>query len=304
MGMPLRKKIYIALGAIIFIIVVAFGSFVWWEFLARRVSPPIVPTTPPVSPSPVPPTTTPPFSPSPTPPTTTPPVDSPLAVSIAQRLEVPWSLDFLPDGSMIFTERPGRIRLFDARQGLVTQPLLTITDVAAVGEGGLLGIAVHPDFSANHFIYVYYTYRTSDGLANQVVRFRLEGRSLLDRKVIISSIPGASIHDGGRLKFGPDKLLYITAGDASVADRAQDLNSLSGKILRLRDDGSIPPNNPFSGSLAPGPWVYSFGHRNPEGLAWDNQGRLWATEHGSSATDELNLIEPGKNYGWPVIRGD
>ena len=119
------------------------------------------------------------------------------------------------------------------------------------------------------------------------------------KKIILDNIPAASNHNGGRIKFGPDGMLYITTGDASLADSAQDKNSLAGKILRLKDDGAIPPDNPFPDSP-----IYSFGHRNPQGLAWDTQGKLWAMEHGSSASDELNLIKPGNNYGWPVIRGD
>lgn len=225
--------------------------------------------------------------------------DSLLAVSIAKKLNIPWALDFLPDGSIIFTERPGRIRLIDVRDGLLTDPLLTIGEVASTGEAGLLGIAVHPDFSGNGFIYVYYTYRNARSLTNKVVRFRMQERELQDETLIIDNIPGASIHDGGRIKFGPDGLLYITTGDATNTSSARDKNSLAGKILRLKDDGTIPGNNPFPGSA-----VFSFGHRNPQGLAWDDKGRLWATEHGSSASDELNLIEPGKNYGWPDIRGD
>jgi len=132
-----------------------------------------------------------------------------------------------------------------------------------------------------------------------VVRFRLDATTLTERTVILEGIPGASIHDGGRLKFGPDDMLYITTGDAAIADLAQDKDSLAGKILRLRDDGSIPSDNPFSNSP-----VFSYGHRNPQGIAWDERGRLWEVEHGQSATDELNLIEPGVNYGWPVIRGN
>ena len=225
--------------------------------------------------------------------------DAPLAVSVAKKLDIPWALDFLPDGSIIFTERPGRIRLIDARDGLLTDPLLAIDEVAHTGEAGLLGIAVHPDFSKNGFIYVYYTYRNVSGLVNKVMRFRMRGRDLLDGTLIIDNIPGASIHDGGRIKFGPDGLFYITTGDATNTNSARDKNSLAGKILRLKDDGTIPGNNPFPGSP-----VFSFGHRNPQGLAWDNKSRLWATEHGSSASDELNLIEPGKNYGWPDFRGD
>lgn len=225
--------------------------------------------------------------------------DVPLAASLAKKLEIPWALDFLPDGSIVFTERAGRVRFIDAQGRLLPNPLLAIGEVAHVGEGGLLGIAVHPDFSKNQFIYVYYTYRGSKDLANQVVRYRKQDKNLLDEKIIIDDIPGAAFHNGGRIKFGPDGLLYITTGDATIRNLAQDKNSLAGKILRLKDDGAIPVNNPFLNSP-----VYSFGHRNPQGLAWDDEGRLWATEHGSRATDEVNLIEPGKNYGWPTIRGD
>jgi len=225
--------------------------------------------------------------------------DIPLAVSLAQKLEIPWALDFLPDGSIVFTEQPGRVRLIDTKKGLLPELLLTIDEVAHRGEGGLLGIAVHSDFADNHFIYVYYTYQEGKNLANRVERFRKESNTLLDKQIIIDNIPGASIHNGGRIKFGLDGMLYITTGDVSLADSAQDRNSLAGNILRLNDDGTLPPDNPLPGSP-----VYSFGHRNPQGLAWDAQGRLWAMGHGSSATDELNLSKPGNNYGWPVIRGD
>jgi glucose/arabinose dehydrogenase len=276
-----RKMVLgIVLGAILVIVIVA-AFLLWWNFLAHRVEvPPFTPTTP--------------GAPTTTTSTTTPPI-----VSLATGLEVPWSLAFLPDGGIIFTERPGRIRLVDPQQGLLADPLLTLADVNASGEGGLLGIALHPAFEANGFVYVYHTYRNGGGLANRVVRFVMRGRSLTGETVIIDGIPGAGNHDGGRIKFGPDGYLYITAGDATNADAAQSLDYLGGKILRLRDDGSIPADNPFPGSP-----VYSYGHRNPEGLAWDDRGRLWATEHGSSATDELNLIVAGRNYGWPVIRGD
>ncbi|MEE9398884.1 MAG: PQQ-dependent sugar dehydrogenase, partial [Dehalococcoidales bacterium] len=142
-------------------------------------------------------------------------------------------------------------------------------------------------------------FQEGENLANRVVRFKKQGNSLIDKTIILDNIPGATNHNGGRIKFGPDGLLYITTGDASIPDLAPNINSLAGKILRLNDDGTIPVDNPFPGSP-----VFSFGHRNPQGLAWDVQGRPWATEHGSRATDELNLIEAGKNYGWPVIRGD
>lgn len=176
---------------------------------------------------------------------------------------------------------------------------MTIDEVAHIGEGGLLGLAVHPNFSENQFVYVYYTYQKGQDLANQVARFKKEDENLVDKKIIVDNIPGAANHNGGRIKFGLDRFLYITTGDALISDLAQDKNSLAGKILRVKDNGSIPTDNPFPSSP-----VYSFGHRNPQGLARDEQGRLWATEHGATANDEINLIEPGKNYGWPIIRGE
>ncbi len=279
MVQSLRKKAYFFI-TIIVVIAVVLAGFLWWNFRANRVAdlPPVPPATAPPAGDQTP--------------------DIPLAASLAQKLEIPWALDFLPDGSLVFTERPGRVRLIDAREGLLPEPLLIIDEVAHQGEGGLLGIAVHPDFASNHFIYVYYTSQ-GENPANRVVRFSKESSTLLDKKIILDNIPAASNHNGGRIKFGPDGLLYITTGDASVAELAQDRDSLAGKILRLEDDGTIPTSNPFPGSP-----VYSLGHRNPQGLAWDAQGRLWATEHGSSTTDELNLIEPGNNYGWPIIHGD
>lgn len=196
------------------------------------------------------------------------------------------------------------MRLINADRTLASQPLITIDDVNAQGEGGLLGITLHPNFSQNNYVYVYYTYRTGGGIANKVVRYTLQDRSLTNPREIISGIPGGSNHDGGRIKFGPDGNLYITAGETFNRELAQDRNTTAGKILRVTDDGSIPADNPFPASP-----VYSFGHRNPQGLAWDDQGRLWETEHGpsgelGSGQDEINIIEPGKNYGWPVIRGD
>lgn len=225
--------------------------------------------------------------------------DYPLASFVAEDLEIPWSLDLLPDGSMIFTERPGRVRLIDVEEGLLPEPLATIDDVAHTGEGGLLGIAVHPDFANNHFVYVYYTYMEDNRLYNKVVRYTEENRELSDARVIIDGIPGGRNHNGGRISFGPDDLLYITTGDAGESSLAQDPDSLAGKILRVTDEGDVPEDNPFQDSP-----VYTLGHRNPQGLAWDDQGRLWATEHGPSARDELNLIEAGNNYGWPEITGD
>lgn len=216
---------------------------------------------------------------------------------MANGLEIPWALAFLPDGRILVTERPGRIRTVDQNGNL--KLIATIPAVKHIGEGGLLGIALHPDFVSNNFVYLYYTYSgDNDRTLNRVSRYKLMQDQLTEEKVIIDNIPGAPNHNGGRIKFGPDKFLYITTGDAQNPSQAQDKNSLAGKILRVTDEGQPAPDNPF-GNL-----VYSYGHRNPQGLAWDGQGQLWATEHGQSALDELNIIGRGVNYGWPEITGD
>jgi len=220
-------------------------------------------------------------------------------------LDTPWALDFAPDGRIFISERPGRIRIVE--QGhLQPEPWMTL-EVTAVGEAGLLGLAVDPQFLQNRFLYVAYSYRIGAfSLRNRLVRLRedVKGKGVLD-KVLIGDVAGASNHDGGRVKFGPDGKLYWTVGDAQTTRYAQNVKSLNGKILRLNSDGTIPADNPF-----PNSYVYSLGHRNPQGLAWQpGTGRLYATEHGPSGfqgccRDEVNFIEPGKNYGWPEIRGD
>lgn len=218
---------------------------------------------------------------------------------VATGLSVPWAIAFLPDGGMLVTERAGRVRLIDKNGNLRSEPIATISEVKPLGEGGLHGVALHPDFDKNHYIYLYYTYgEFGNQTLNRVSRFIFDGNSFSDQKIIVDKIPGASNHDGGRIKFDPDGLLYITTGDASQPSLAQNKDSLAGKILRVTDEGQAASGNPF------GTRIYSYGHRNPQGITWDSQGSLWATEHGQSATDELNLIEPGKNYGWPEIRGD
>lgn len=221
---------------------------------------------------------------------------------IAKNLEVPWALAFLPDNVMLFTERPGRVRMI--RNGVLQPtPIATLDDVTPIGESGLLGIAVHPNFSTNKYIYLYYTYSSNDNnTLNRVVRYKLENDTLTQKTILVDAIPGASNHDGGRIKFGPDTYLYITTGDAQEPSLAQNTKSLAGKILRVTDEGKPAPGNPF-GNL-----VYSYGHRNPQGIAWNQNGTLWETEHGRSGVlsgfDEVNLIESGRNYGWPDIQGD
>jgi aldose sugar dehydrogenase len=218
---------------------------------------------------------------------------------VATNLDIPWSLAFTPDGRLFFTERPGRVRVMQGGQTLAT-PALVLGDVAAVGEGGLLGLAVHPQFATNGFIYVLYTARLPDGSReNRVVRFREVGNTLGEPMVVLDRMGAADIHDGGRIRFGPDGNLYVTMGDMASPSTAQDLASPNGKILRLTDDGGTPSDNPLP-SL-----VYSYGHRNPQGLDWHPVTRdLWETEHGQTGNDELNLILAGRNYGWPVIEGD
>lgn len=218
---------------------------------------------------------------------------------ITDKLVIPWSMVFLPDSSILLTERPGRVRLITPTKTLLENPIATLTDVKAIGEGGLLGIAINPNFSKNKFVYLYYTYSSNgQNTLNKVVRYIFSNNSLSAATTIVSNIPGNSNHNGGRIKFGPDGFLYITTGDSQGPSFSQDKTSLAGKILRVTDDGKPALGNPFNNL------VYSYGHRNPQGLAWDSSGRLWATEHGPSTKDELNLIVKGGNYGWPTITGD
>ena len=210
---------------------------------------------------------------------------------IATNLQEPWGLAF-GDGKIFFTEKVGRVRVID--NGNLLNESVADLHVADVTDAGLLGITTHPDFLTNHFLYVYYTYKENDKLWNKVLRITVPNDKISDAKVILDKIPGAEFDNGGSLKFGPDKKLYIGTGDATDEDSAQNLNSFAGKILRLNDDGSIPNDNPFPNSP-----IYSYGHRNPQGLAWDDQGNLYETEEGPTKNDEINIIEKGKNYGWP-----
>lgn len=217
-------------------------------------------------------------------------------------LEVPWSIVFGPDREMYFTERPGRLMVL--KPGSSSPDLIAaIPGVVHQGEGGLMGLALHPDFKSNGYLYVSYTFRFKGSLANRVDRFRLRNGGLEGQTTIIEYLPGSSVHNGCRLRFGPDRKLHITAGDAADRKIAQDPSSLGGKILRVNDDGTIPGDNPRRGSP-----IYALGFRNPQGIDWHPvSGLLFETEHGPSGFDgpgggdEVNIVDAGCNHGWPVI---
>ncbi|MDP9797110.1 glucose/arabinose dehydrogenase [Catenuloplanes nepalensis] len=208
---------------------------------------------------------------------------------VAQGLEVPWGLAWLPGGDALVAERMSARLLRIPAGGGAVQTVGTVPGVSPVGEAGLLGLAVSPD----EWVYAYLTSAND----NRIVRFRLD--ALGSPQTIVTGIPRGSIHAGGRIAFGPDGKLYAGAGDAGTTANAQNPASLGGKILRLNPDGTVPSDNPTAGSL-----VYSLGHRNVQGLAWDAAGRLYASEFGQNTWDEVNLITPGANYGWPVVEGD
>lgn len=218
---------------------------------------------------------------------------------VAENLNIPWDIAFLSSIEFLVTERPGnlvKIRL-ESDKTIVKK----IETVVHNGEGGLLGLTLDPNYENNKFLYMYYTYSNNGNLFNKVERYKFENDTLSEPIVIIDGIKGSRNHDGGRIRFGPDNLLYITTGDAEDTATAQDVNSLNGKILRIKSDGSIPEGNVNNSA------VFSLGHRNPQGITWDGQGSLWSSEHGPSGlqtgNDEINLIEIGKNYGWPTIKG-
>lgn len=225
-------------------------------------------------------------------------VDHKMVHVIATDLNIPWDIAFPSQDELLITERSGTI-LYRTPSG---DRRIPIEETLKQHEGGLLGIALHPNFKENRWVYIYNTVGDPGKTHNRVERYRFEKGIFSDRKILIDHIPGATYHDGGRIAFGPDGNLYITTGDAAQEELAQDTSSLAGKILRIKDDGSIPEDNPFKNA------VWSYGHRNPQGITWDHQGNLWSTEHGPSGWqtgyDELNLIKKGENYGWPSIYGD
>jgi glucose/arabinose dehydrogenase len=209
--------------------------------------------------------------------------------TIVKNLDVPWELAFLPDGSALVTERPGRVLRLDRNLNVARQPA-AVVKVQASGESGLLGMAVDPKFRRNHFVYLYRTTATG----NEVLRYRYSRGRLTGARVIVRGLRAGEIHDGGRLRFGPDGALYITTGEAGDGQLAQDPNSLNGKILRVRD--------PRGGAVRPE--IVSLGHRNVQGLDWQpGTDQLYVTEFGPDAHDELNKIVEGRNYGWPQFEG-
>jgi glucose/arabinose dehydrogenase len=210
-------------------------------------------------------------------------------------LDTVWELAWGPDDFIWVTERGGRISRVDPQSG--ARSTVGQVDVAEIGEGGLMGLAFHPDFSTQPWIYVAHTTVSGGSTQNRVIRLRYNGTSLGTPEVILQGIAGSSIHNGSRLAIGPDRFLYVTTGDASDASMAQNRESLSGKILRLTLEGQAAPGNPF------GTRIYSYGHRNPQGMVFAPDGTLYVTEHGPSDNDEVNRIEAGRNYGWPNVHG-
>ena len=223
--------------------------------------------------------------------------------TVASGLDVPWEIVFVPDGRMFFTEQPGRLRVIENGQ-LVPTPALDFTGRVPGGEAGMLGLEIDRNFSSNGFLYVFYCYEIASsptGVRCRVARLVMTGNQAREDKTLLD-ILGVGLgrhHNAGRIKIGPDGLLYVATGDLGEAQRAQDINDPAGKILRITLDGQPASGNPFPSQ----PLVYTLGHRDPQGLAFDSSGQLYSTEHGNSSHDEVNIIRAGGNYGWPTCEG-
>ena len=225
-------------------------------------------------------------------------------VTVTPGLEHPWGLAFLPDGRRLVTERPGRLRLVAADGALDPRPITGLPPIAVHGQGGLLDVALHPRFAENGLIYLSYSARDASGVGTEVARGRLVDHRLENVEVLFRQRPksGGGRHFGARLVFDRQGYLYITLGDRGEQDRAQKMDDLAGKIVRLHDDGRIPADNPFANRPGVRPEIYSLGNRNVQGAALHpDTGELWAQEHGPQGGDEVNVIRAGRNYGWPVI---
>ncbi|MEV3988884.1 PQQ-dependent sugar dehydrogenase [Streptomyces sp. NPDC049837] len=240
---------------------------------------------------------TPPGSPSPS----APPAKGTVRVvsTLTEGLASPWGLAALPDGDLLVSSRDeGTITRIDGESGAKTV-IGSVPGVAPAGEGGLMGLALSPSYASDHLVYAYFTTESDNRIARMLYdEKKPAGQQLGAPDTVLRGIPKGSVHNGGRIAFGPDKMLYAGTGETGDTGLAQDKNSLGGKILRMTPDGQPAPGNPAADSV-----VHSYGHRNVQGLAWDSEKRLWAAEFGQNTWDELNLIEPGKNYGWPEVEG-
>ena len=231
--------------------------------------------------------------PSNSPPLPAPTIDT--AEILVTNLDKPWAIAFA-DERIFVSEKSGKIHVVTP-SGKLDSPLISLQTPEIFG-GGLLGITTHPDFENNHYLYAYYTYEENENLWNKVIRITEENSKAVDVITILDKIPGSAFSNGGVIKFGPDGKLYVGTGSVSdYSDEPQNLDSLAGKILRLNDDGTIPSDNPFEKS-----YVFTLGHRNPTGLAWNSQGQMYATDSGPTKNDEINLIKAGSNYGWPEVQ--
>lgn len=233
--------------------------------------------------------------------TTEPPVVTPADatltdVVLTQNLNFPWEILWGPDNMLWITERGGKISRVNPANGVVSS-VITISEVVSQGEGGLLGMVLHPDFATTPEVFVAYNYTKAGAYTKKVVKFTYNGTTLVNPMVLMDNIPAANTHNGTRLAISPDKKLFITSGDASVSSRAQDKTNFAGKIQRINLDGSIPADNPIAGSP-----LWTFGHRNPQGLVFVGD-RLYSSEHGNTTDDEINIIQKGRNFGWPNIEG-
>lgn len=223
-------------------------------------------------------------------------------VTLSMGLEQPWGMQFLPDGRLLITERPGRLRVF-ADGKLERRPLAGVPPVWSNAQGGLLDICLHPDFARNRTLYLSYAAPMTGGGLTRLARARLGDDGLRELTPIFDATPATNsdIHFGSRIAFDRAGLLYLTSGERGDRPSSQRLDALTGKVIRLRDDGTVPRDNPFAGRPGARPEIFSYGHRNPQGLTLHPQtGRMWSVEHGPRGGDELNLLKPGANYGWPL----